>query len=149
MAEEFDNEEFELLPHKEIIELREELKRMKESEINPTKKFSVGVSELNSKIDKLISIFEEAGQQMTQIEGGATFEEKMAPVNEKLNKILEQNGEIASALVALADMMNELKSSKPEKVEPIEPSFPDSMPIPPMIGSGSMPPPPRRRTFGL
>jgi len=67
------NEEYELLPHKEIEELKDELAKLKEFEITPTKKLRVSLVELNSKLDKLLDIFEDAMSQVQIEEGGMTF----------------------------------------------------------------------------
>jgi len=172
-------DEYELLPHREIEELKDELAKLKEFEIAPSKRLQVSLLELNTKLDKLITIFEDATHELKIEEGGLSFTEKMKPLLEKMNKILEQNSEIASGILALADMVKEMKEVHEEKAElpkPIEISKPEhvsiGMPPPPMppIPMEAMPPahappvgkmppgvppgmplPPvrKRRTFGL
>ncbi len=167
-------EEYELLPHKEIEDLKEELAKLKEFEIAPSKKLQVSLLELDTKLDKLITIFEDATHEMRIEEGGLSFTEKMKPLLEKMNKILEQNSEIASGILALADMVKEGKTAqKPETEEfgmspspqmqmmppmqmappmPMPPrQAPPAGPMPPGVPPGMpLPPmPPRRRTFGL
>ncbi len=169
-----EEEEYELLPHKEIEDLKEELAKLKEFEIAPSKRLQVSLLELNTKLDKLITIFEDATHELRVEEGGLSFTEKMRPLLEKMNKILEQNSEIASGILALADMVKELKETKEEAPsrmpEPMEAPRPMmEMPLPPMPPMamarqappvGRMPPgvppgmplppiPPRRRTFGI
>lgn len=160
-------DEYELLPHKEIEDLKDELAKLKEFEIAPSKKLQVSLLELDTKLDKLIAIFEDATHEMRIEEGGLSFTEKMKPLLEKMNKILEQNSEIASGILALADMVKEKQAPKMEEprleptppmpmemeapmpmpprrappVGPIPPGVPPGMPLPPM--------PPKRRTFGL
>jgi len=102
-------EEYELLPHREIEDLKEELSKLKEFEIAPSKKLQVSLLEVNQKLDKLITIFEDASHEMRVEEGGLSFADKMRPLLEKMNKILEQNSEIASGILALADMVKEMK----------------------------------------
>lgn len=163
-------EEYELLPHKEIEELKEELSKLKEFEIAPSKKLHVSLMELNAKLDKLLTIFEDASHEMRVEEGGLNFTEKMKPLLEKMNKILEQNSEIASGILALADMVKgvkpaaELHDEPQMPLPPMRPSsgMPSSAPpgLPPLQGQGVPPPPtaaglpplpplPKRRTFGL
>ena len=170
-----EEDEYELLPHKEIEDLKEELSKLKEFEIAPSKKLQVSLLELNTKLDKLITIFEDATHEMRIEEGGLSFTEKMKPLLEKMNKILEQNSEIASGILALADMVKELKEERGEaprhmpEPEPMPmpqrmeaPPMPQPMMAPPrqMPPIGQMPPgvppgmplpplPPRRRTFGI
>ncbi len=169
-----EEDEYELLPHKEIEELKDELQKLKEFEIAPSKKLQVSLLELNTKLDKLITIFEDAMHEMRIEEGGLSFTEKMKPLLEKMNKILEQNSEIASGILALADMVKEMKESREEAPRPMpehipEPAYmapaygvPQGMMAPPRQAPpvGPMPPgvppgmplppmPPRRRTFGI
>lgn len=170
-----DYAEYELLPHKEIEELREELHKLKEFEITPTKKLKVGLVELNTKLDKMLRIFDEAREEIKLEEGGLSFHEKMKPLLEKMNKILQQNSEIAEGIVAIADLVKDLKEGMESKgirprtelrPEPITPRVipgvprppagrPPAGPIPfpagpprPMPGAAppiGIPPPPRRK----
>ncbi|MBW2969671.1 hypothetical protein KY319_00955 [Candidatus Woesearchaeota archaeon] len=162
-------EEYELLPHKEIEELKDELAKLKEFEIAPSKKLQVSLLELDTKLDKLITIFEDAMHELRIEEGGLSFTEKMKPLLEKMNKILEQNSEIASGILALADMVKEIKEKPKTEFEApkLEPTMPAEIPMPPMPGPpGKAPPlppmppgvppgaplppmPPKKRTFGL
>lgn len=139
-----EDEEYELLPHKEIEELKKELQNLKEFEITPTKKMQVSVLDLNKKLDKLITIFEDASHQVKVEEGGLSFTEKMRPLLEKMNKILEQNAEIASGILAVADMVKEVRGVPLKRLAPkISPGLP---PLPgaysPITGP-PIPPPPR------
>ncbi|MEM2916574.1 MAG: hypothetical protein QXT19_04430 [Candidatus Woesearchaeota archaeon] len=162
-----EGEDYEILPQKEIAELREELRKLKEFEITPSKKLGVQLVELNTKIDKLLSIFEEATTALQIEEGGLSFKEKMHPLVEKMNRILEQNSEIAQGIVAVADLVRDLREDlgkgvtvkEPLTISEPQPSFappevpPETPPRPPAImpppGLPPPPPPPRKRRFGL
>ena len=140
-----EEEEYELLPHKEIEELKGELQKLKEFEITPTKKMQVSLLELNTKLDKLLTVFEDAMRELRVDEGGLSFAEKMKPLLAKMNKILEQNSEIASGILALADMVKELRekvqlTAEPAQLEPTLPMQPEMPPLPPMPFRGEMPP---------
>src|SRR3989344_8433907 len=108
-------EEYEILPHKEITELKDQLEKLKSFEVAPTKKLTVNLVELNAKIEKLLNIFEEASRQINVEEGGLTFQEKMRPIFEKMNKILEQNSEIAEGIVAVADLIKDFRTDLESK----------------------------------
>lgn len=165
-----EGEEYEILPRKEIAELKEELRRLKEFEITPTKKMGVQLVELNAKLDKLLAVFEEASTALQVEEGGLSFKEKMRPLVEKMNKILEQNSEIAQGIVAVADLVRDLREDigkgpmvkepaiEPTPPAPLTPTVPPLMPPgapaplpgPRMMPPPGLPPPPaRRRRFGL
>ena len=139
-----DEDEYELMPRRDIDELKGELRKLKEFEITPTKKLHVSINELNAKIDKLIAIFEDAQRSVRSEEGGLGFAEKMKPLADKMNKILEQNADIAEGILSLADMITAMKEVKMEVHE--------EAPQMPQMGMPPMPPqmPQQRpRTFGL
>lgn len=165
-----EGEEYEILPEKEIQELKGELQKLKDFEIMPSKKLGVQLIELNTKLDKLLSIFEEATTALQLEEGGLSFKEKMKPLAEKMNKILEQNSEIAQGIVAVADLVKDLREDMGKGVTVREPGLeptppapmgafnpppgtaPQMLPppgMPRMMMPGVPPPPPRRRRFGL
>lgn len=170
------DENYELLPQKEIQELKEELRKLKEFEITPSKKMQVSMVELNQKLDKLLAVFEEATTSLELEEGGLSFKDKMKPVIDRMNKILEQNSEIAQGIVAVADLVKDLREDMGKGVSIKEPELgpppaapmpaqrfgPPGMPPPgraspmPTMGAppgmpppGMPPPPPRKRRFGL
>ena len=161
--------DYEILPHKDIVELREELRRLR---AKPTERtLQISMVELGGKIDKLIDVFSEALQEIRVEEGGLTFQEKMKPLLNRMEKILEQNSQIAEGIVALADMVNEVQgvSKKPQMKEeapplieptglglgpqplrpggippmpPVGPPGPPGAPIPPVGASAGPPMPP-------
>jgi hypothetical protein len=141
------SEDYELVPYQEIEELKEQLSRLKETPIPTTKKLQVSIDELAMKIDRLTAIFEEAGHQIKSEEGGLSFHEKMKPVVEKMNKVLEQNSEIAKGIVALADLINDQNSRAPAPSMSSTPEMPNPTPSPAFPRPGPRPgvisPPPR------
>ena len=162
-------EEYELVPYKEINELKEELHKLKDYPIPSSKKLQVTMDELAMKLDRMTAVLEEASHELHAEEGGLTFQEKMKPMMEKMNKILEQNSEIAKGIVAVADLVEELRGRLESGFmvkEPVLPSMP-SMPSAPSAMSQSMqqpmpqsmglapqplpgvmpPPPPRKKGF--
>jgi hypothetical protein len=157
-----EGEDYEILPQKEISELKDELRKLKQFEITPSKKMQVSLLEVNNKLDKLLSIFEEAMTALQIEEGGLSFKEKMHPVVEKMNKILEQNSEIAQGIVAVADLVKDLREDLGKGVTVKEPMLEGGAPMPmPQFEPRTMPPPqrtmpgmpppppPRRKRFGL
>ena len=170
-----EGEDYEVLPESEVKGLREELKKARHFDIAPAKELHISVNELNLKLDKLIGIFDEASRDLKIEEGGLTFNEKMRPLAEKMNKILEQNAEIAEGIVAIADIVKEFKdeletkgvlvAEKPspqplfaEQSAPQMPAFAvtqaprmSSSPFEAPRPSPTAPPmsPPKKRLFGL
>ena len=136
-----ETEEYELLPHREIEDLKEELRKLKEFEITPTKKLRISLLELNTKLNKLLKIFDEARHEIRSEEIGLGFKEKMKPLVEKMDKMLEQQADIAEGMVALADIVKSKEDKKPE-IKPT-PSMPPGFPPRPFAPSSQRTPPPR------
>ena len=147
VAAEGPEEEYELLPHREIEALRDELKQLKSMPEEAGPHTDVAFEELTKKMDRLIEIFTAAEHEIKVEEGALTFKEKMAPLIQKMDKILEQNSEIAEGVVALADILSEMRS-KLEVGVAFKPKAPGVMPppaaprVPPLGGPpGGIPPP--------
>ena len=160
-------DEYELIPHKEISELKDEIRRLHDNPPSPSKHLQISMDDLAAKLDNMTKVFEKAMRTMSEDEGGLTFKDKMQPILHRMDKILEQNSQIADGIVAMADMVNELKdeNTKPMQEQqsddffPPPPGMPPSpgnfppppgMPMPPGMPpmpplSGMPPPPPRRR----
>jgi len=138
-----ETEEYELLPHKEIEELKEELRKLKEFEITPTKKLRISLIELNKKLDKLLQIFDEARHDIRTEEIGLGFKEKMKPIVEKMDKLLEQQSDIAEGMVALSDIVKGLKKEETPGLKP-RPELPSEMPARPFGPPSSTMGPPEK-----
>jgi len=101
------SDDYELLPHKELHELREELHRLKQQ---PTEKtLQISMVELASKLDRMMEIFEEAQEMIRVEEGALTFQEKMRPLMERADKVLQQNSQIAEGIVGLHDLIMDMR----------------------------------------
>jgi hypothetical protein len=156
-------EEYELVPYKEIAELKDELHRLKDYPIPSSKKLQVSMDELALKIDRMTQIMEEAGHEMHAEEGGLSLEDKLGPIMERLEKVLEQNSEIAKGIVAVADLIEELRQrlekgfmvkESMQMPEPMQQGAVTAQPyggptpsqeLPPL--PGAMPPPPPKKGF--
>lgn len=113
MAE--DDSDYELMPKKEIEQLRREISSIKKNpygESDRGKDLQQSVDRLNNTINKLISILEDAQQDIID-----EYQESK-PV-EKLNQILEQNETIAKALVSVHDDIDNVSQVKPSDYRPI------------------------------
>lgn len=142
---ESNEEDYELLPHKEIEELKSELQRLKEFEFAPSKKMQVSLVEVNQKLDRLIAVFDEALHAVKLEEGGLSWNERIKPLVEKLNKILDQNASIAEGMVAIADMVKELKEGSAPDLEESPRILPPPILPPPRLPPIPPPPLPPRR----
>ena len=142
-------DEYDLIPHKEIQDLKEELQKLREFPAGPAARLQISLSEVSQKLDKMIRIFEEALHN-TQAEGGLSVQERLKPINTKIDTLMEQQQEIAKGMIELADMMTSMKKQAPSPMSQVSspinsfqpPTFGTPLPPPPR---GAIPPPPRKQ----
>lgn len=148
-------DEYEIMPHKAISELRDELARLKKNPAGAAgDSLQHSIESLSFKIDRLMDIFKEGSRTLSEeLEEEASLIKKIKPMFDKIEQIIEQNEKIATGMVALADLV---KGEKPEKKEAPPDIGPPGMgpamgpppgmgpPLgvpPPPMGVGPMPPP--------
>ena len=139
MPDDTAEENYELLPHKEIEDLKKELESLKEMDITPTKKLHISIIELNRNIGKLLDIFEEAIHEIKVEEGGLSFSDKIKPLATRLDK-MEKNIEaiadvlsnvIAPSLSDLQEKSGGMSTKLPQTEHDIFSSSADLPPLPP------------------
>jgi hypothetical protein len=106
-------DEYELMPHKEIIELRKEVEKLKKNPLGQGKtadNLLDAVNSLNESINSLMGIFEKAADTLRH---GHAPEEKHehhdGSLSRGINKLIEQNKEIAEGILSIADMVKREK----------------------------------------
>ena len=124
MVDEIDNGQYELIPHQEISELKDELQKLREFPAGPSAKLQVSLSEVSHKLDRMISIFEEALHQV-DADGGLSVSERLKPLLSKVDTLIEQQQEIAKGMVELADIVQGLKQQQ-QKQSSSSSSMPNS-----------------------
>lgn len=138
MPDDADEEDYEILPEKEIKELKDELKKLKQGEVTPSKQFHISMIELSRRVDRLTDIFDEALKAIKEEEGGLSLSERLRPLNEKLQKIHEQQLDIAEGVVTLADMIKDMKRKMGAQFEGEELQQPPKL----ALGFSELPTPP-------
>lgn len=103
------DDDYEILPSKDIEDLKKQLEAYRSG---PSGSARASVDTLNDSIIKLINIFREASESMKfEEEEQDLIEKEIAPMADKVDKVLDQNKKIAEGIVALADMINEVKEA--------------------------------------
>ena len=114
------DEEYELLPHHEIVRLREEVDRLKANPVSSEAANMVSsMNKLNESIQRLIKIFEVAEKELSQ-------EYKHSKTEDKLGRIVYQNKEIAKGIIAVADL---IKKRAGPVIAPPTPTVANSSPV--------------------
>ncbi len=142
-----NEEEYEIMPHSKLDKLKEDVEELKKG---PSKEMHESMNDLKGSIDKMIDLFRVAAEEMKteriQEEG---VEKRLGPVLQKLDKIAQQQNQLANGMVAIADMIKEhfpriehdierIQRMSPEMLKkkftpmpPVQPMRPRPVPMPP------------------
>jgi chromosome segregation ATPase len=108
-------EPYEIVPHKEIADLKKQIKELKAKGSDSDSKQLVGsVNKLTEHIHSMMSLFKSAADDMHLEEKDEHFvAKKIEPLIGKLDEIIEQNKTIAEGIVAVADTLKENMEKHP------------------------------------
>src|SRR3989338_2100803 len=120
-----DDDEYELLPHKEIAELKTQLEAYRKG---PSASSQASMDHLSDSINTLINIFKEASTSMAiEDKQHDAIMNDIKAMSDKIDKGLDQNKKIAEGIVALADMVKELQQDMEELKKNMQPPPPPMM----------------------
>lgn len=164
-----DDEDYEILPHKEILEIKKEIQKLKGTPVQDKSGLGSSVSQLSSSIDSLMGLFKASAEDIKmERHDEKLLLQKIEPMIDKFNTIIEQNEKIAKGIVAVADMIkthiidkikeepeeiheDDVHFDKPEPKQSFQPQFqqyqqPNFQPqFQPNFGGPPVNPPPRRQ----
>ncbi len=105
-------DEYEVLPHKELIELKKQIAEIKQSyAAKPALQESM--DNLNRSITSLMHLFKTASEEIKlEKHDEETVAGRLGPVMKKLNEIEVQNEKIAEAILAISGMIHEKEGHK-------------------------------------
>ena len=149
--------EYELIPHREILELKEQIEELKkqkgladqgvEADIEITnKELYDSMNRLTDGINHLIKLFRKSGEELSKYEESDAYVKKLVPVEKKVDEALEQNKKIARGILAIADSIKDhlekLDDSFTEKIKDLQnmmrtPAPLQPIPAEPSMGSGN------------
>ena len=135
------DDSYEIMPYKEIVDLKKQISELK-SAVGDTssKELLNSMANLTKTMDSMMQLFSAAAEEMKLEEKSESeLSQKLGPLFEKVEKLEEQNKTIAEGLVAIADMVKEVKEKerriekprqeyRPRPKEPEMPSFNESFP---------------------
>ncbi len=111
MAEEF----------KELAELKKQVEDIKKMSGSSPSNVQDSMERLNKSINDLQIVFKSAIEELkSEEQEEITFSKKIEPMVKKLNTVHEQNERIAEGIVALADMLEEMKKQVSEIYEHVK-----------------------------
>ena len=117
------DEPYDLMPHREIIELKKQLQKLK-TEKSSSHELMNSMNALTKGMDSMLRLFTEAAGELKIDEGEDN-------VNKKLDEIIEQNKVIADGMITVSDMIKDFvqKQKEPEPIK-VQPSFQPPTPQP-------------------
>lgn len=144
---------YEIMPYKEIVELKRQIAELQRKTGDTTsKELLESMAALTKSMNNMLQLFSSAAEEMKLEEKTESeLSQKVAPLIEKVDRLEEQNRAIAEGLVAVADMVKDIKGEKkpiPSSIKPEkEPSFEEFPPLETPEESPELPPfePPRPR----
>ena len=116
------NKEDELMPYQTLANIKNELMALKRKAGSlkgaPSKEFYKAVDRISHDADSLLSLFEEAAKSMEaeKREKKPGLKEQAGFLAKRLDEIEEENKQIAQGILAIADMLKDLKEEE-KKIE--------------------------------
>ena len=156
------SDEYQLTSRKELIELKDQLRRLKDGSVSPDKNIHLMMADLQRTMLDMMSLFKEASRDMKEDEAEQTIAKKLDEACSKIDIMIDQNEKIADGIVSVADLIKELKQ-KPIPVPQPAPSYsppnygqPSFNPMPELPENpdtfpqlGPLPPPPLQQAPGM
>ena len=143
------DDSYEIMPYKEIVELKKQIAELQQKTGDTSsKELLQSMASLTKSMNNMLNLFSSAAEEMKLEEKTESeLSQKVAPLIEKVDNLEKQNKTIAEGLVAVADMMKDIKEGrKPEVTKPLpkEPSFDEFPPLEPPKPPGPLPGAPPR-----
>lgn len=112
-------DDYDLLPHKEIVKLRNEIEQLKKQVagkggLRETKSIETpSIEKLSKSIDELLELFKTASEDMKSEdhhlphENLNSMDDHLEKLNRKMNTLIMHNEEIAKGILVVAEMMKD------------------------------------------
>jgi len=153
VEDEMPEEEYALVPQKEFFKLKRDVEAIKKNPLTGLggEDLIASINELRNAINNLLELFKTAAEEIKlEQRESETIAQKLDPLFSKIDEIVEQNKKLAKGLVAIADLVSEIKSGKqapPVQQKPVSPQALTpapaitQKPLPPIPSTAIMPKP--------
>ncbi|HLD06148.1 MAG TPA: hypothetical protein VJC16_01275 [Candidatus Nanoarchaeia archaeon] len=116
-------DDYDLIPHREIRELRERIEGMKSGKGGT--EMTDAVERLSISLERLNEVFSAAAHEMQQEERGEhAVMKQLRPLMDKLDTVIEQNQKIARAIISVTEQMQKPGMPRQMQAPRPAPSFP-------------------------
>ena len=127
---------YEIMPYKEIVELKKQIAALQQKTGDTSSKELLdSMASLTKSMNNMLQLFSSAAEEMKLEEKEeSALSQKVDPLIDKVDRLGDQNKTIAEGLVAIADMVKELREEKARRprIAP-KPSLPPSPPPRPQL----------------
>jgi len=149
-----EEEEYAIVSKKEFLALKKEIEKLKKNPLEGSESgesLQSSIDNLNKGLNTMLEVFKQAADDLKLEEHEAeTVGKQIAPMQEKLDMLIDQNQKIAKGLVTIADMVKEKleeiseKAAERPRLPPLGPAPKPAMPSYNSPSSyGQMPSPPQ------
>ena len=117
-------DEFEIVPKKEIEELKKDIEGIKKDPLGSApsgQNLSGSMEKLTKSMNNMFELFKVANKEIKEEAGSLEFMKQIGPffenLNKKMDQILEQHDKIADGIVAIADLVKQMKEESDKKAK--------------------------------
>jgi chromosome segregation ATPase len=126
-----EEEEYSIVSKKEFLALKKEIEKLKKNPLEGSdsgETLQASIDNLNKSLNVMLEVFKQASEDLKLEEHESeTVGKQIAPMQEKLDTLIDQNQKIAKGLVTIADMVK-------EKLEEISEKAAEKPRLPPLSG---------------
>jgi len=134
-----DNDDYEILPHQLLVDLKSEVEALKKKLTQPDAKANELILEMESlkdSLNELTTVFQKALEDVKQ-EGDVSVQ--MKNLNSRIDNVVSQNEIIAKGMIAISDKLEDFMMKQKQNVNAAQP----------IISQPLMSPPPVQHTMGM
>jgi hypothetical protein len=115
-------DEFEIVPKKEIEGLKKDVEGIKKDPLGSApsgQNLSGSMEKLTKSMNNMFELFKVANKEIKEEAGSLEFMKQIGPffenLNKKMDQILEQHDKIADGIVAIADLVKQMKEENEKR----------------------------------
>lgn len=113
-----DDDDYDLIPHSELKKIKKELKTVKLDDDDENVGMQRSMSKLSESLNSMLTVFSEAKRELQiEEEEKELLANKIDPILQKLDTLIDQNEKIAEGILSLADMIKKVEDKTDSVIE--------------------------------
>jgi len=107
------DDSYELTPHRELAELKQQLQELRSRVDNASPKELINsMNGMAKSMDSMLKLFTQAVEELKYEDRESSLSEGKEDINEKLDRLIDQNKAIADGVLAVSEMIEDLTEKK-------------------------------------